>query len=95
MGRLTKVLLRPVVTEKSTRLQEANTYTFEVPLGADRTLVRQAVEQLFQVHVVKVNMVRLPGKSKRFGPRRVQTPSRKKAMVTLKAGDKIALFEGV
>jgi large subunit ribosomal protein L23 len=94
-GQLSKVLLRPVVTEKSTRLQEANKYTFQVALGANRTQVKLAVEQFFKVKVLKVNMVRTPGKAKRFGPRLVRTPERKKAIVTLKPGDKIALFEGV
>ena len=95
MARLTRVLVRPVVTEKSTRLQEMNKYTFEVILEANQRWVKQAVEQLFNVKVMKVNMIRTPGKRKRFGPRLVQSRAQKKAIVTLRPGDKIALFEGV
>jgi len=95
IGHLTKVLLRPVVTEKSTRLQGMNKFTFEVALTANRGLVKEAVERIFEVKVVKVNMVRIPGKLSRFGPRWVQGSGRKKAIVTLKAGDNITIFEGV
>ena len=95
IGQLTKVLLRPVVTEKSTRLQEMNKFTFEVTLTANRGLVKEAVERLFEVKVVKVNMVRTPGKVRRFGPRWVVGSARKKAIVTLKPGDTITIFEGV
>jgi len=95
IGQLTRVLIRPVVTEKSTRLQEENKFTFEVLLEANRGQVKQAVEKLFDVKVLKVNMVRTPGKRKRFRQRLVQERAHKKAIVTLKPGDKLALFEGV
>ena len=95
IGQLTKVLLRPVVTEKSTRLQGMNKFTFEVAPTSNRGLVKEAVERIFEVKVVKVNMVRTPGKLSRFGPRWVQGSARKKAIVTLKPGDTITVFEGV
>lgn len=95
MAQLTSVLIGPVVTEKSTRLQDENKYTFRVALTANKTLVKQAVETLFGVKVRKVTVVRLPGKMKRFGPRMSKQPDKKKAIVTLRPGDRITVFEGV
>ena len=95
MAQLTSVLIGPVVTEKSTRLQEEDKFTFQVALTANKTLVKQAVETLFGVKVLKVTTVRIPGKVKRFGPRMVKGPDKKKAIVTLRQGDKITVFEGV
>ena len=89
-----QVLVRPVVTEKSTLLQEKNKYVFEVLPSANKPMVRRAVEQAFSVTVVKVNIVKNRGKMKRFGPRRVATRDVKKAVVTLKPGDRIQIFEG-
>ena len=90
-----EVLRRPVVTEKSTRLQEESKYTFEVTLTSNRAQVKQAVEKLFEVKVMAVNIIRTPGKQRRFGRRQTQGPEHKKAVVTLRSGDKIGLFEGV
>jgi len=95
IGEMTKILVRPVVTEKSTRLQEENKFTFEVILTANRAQVKQAIEKLFEVKVMNVNIVRTPGKRRRFGRRQTQGPERKKAVVTLRPGEKIGLFEGV
>lgn len=89
-----QVLVRPVVTEKSTLLQEKDKYVFEVVPSANKPMVRRAVEQAFNVTVVKVNIVNNRGKVKRFGPRRVTTRDVKKAVVTLKSGDRIQIFEG-
>ncbi len=88
------VLVRPIVTEKSTLLQEQDRYVFEVLPTANKFTVRQAVEQAYNVKVIKVNMVRNGGKLKRYGPRRVMTAGRKKAVVTLRPGDRIQIFEG-
>ena len=95
IGDMTRILVRPVVTEKSTRLQEQNKYTFEVTLTSNRSQVKQAVEKLFEVKVKNVNIIRTPGKRRRFGRRQTQSPEQKKAVVTLRPGDKISLFEGV
>jgi len=92
---LYEVLRRPLVTEKSTRLAEANKYVFEVDKRANKDQVRVAVEKAFKVGVVGVNMVRVPGEVKRVGRRAVAHPSWKKVIVTLKEGDKIQFFEGV
>lgn len=89
-----EVLVRPVVTEKSTLLQERDKYVFEVLPVANKVMVREAVERAYNVKVVGVNILKSPGKTKRYGPRRVRTPDRKKAVVTLKQGDRIQIFEG-
>ena len=95
IGAMTRILVRPVVTEKSTRLQEESKYTFEVTLTANRAQVKHAVEKLFEVKVMNVNIIRTWGKQRRFGRRRTQGPECKKAVVTLRSGDKIGLFEVV
>ena len=92
---LYEVLRRPLVTEKSTRLSEGSKYVFEVDKRASKDQVRNAVEKAFKVGVVNVNMINVPGEVKRMGRRAVARPSWKKAIVTLKEGDKIQFFEGV
>ena len=89
-----QVLVRPVVTEQSTLLQEKGKYVFEVLPSANKVMVRQAVQQAFNVNVVSVNIVKNRGKVKRYGARRVTTRDIKKAIVTLKPGDRIQIFEG-
>ncbi len=89
-----EVLRSPVVTEKTTLLQEQGKYVFEVARKANKVQVKEAVEKAFDVKVVAVNMINLHGKPKRYGPRFVVTKPRKKAIVTLKPGDKIEIFEG-
>ena len=89
------VLRRPMITEKNTILQEQNKYVFEVAKEANKPQVKQAVEKAFKVKVTTVNMIMVPGKSKRVGRRVIQTHPWKKAIVTLKAGNKIEFFEGV
>ncbi|MDP6824198.1 MAG: 50S ribosomal protein L23 [Dehalococcoidia bacterium] len=88
------VLIRPIVTEQSTLLQERGKYVFQVQKGANKADVKAAVEKVFEVTVVDVNTMTIKGKSKRFGPRPVTRPNWKKAVVTLRAGDTIQLFEG-
>ena len=89
-----EVLVRPVVTEMSTLLQEQDKYVFEVLPSANKVMVREAVQRAYNVKVVSVNILKSSGKMKRFGPRRVKTPDRKKAIVTLTPGDRIQIFEG-
>ncbi|MBI4220447.1 MAG: 50S ribosomal protein L23 [Chloroflexi bacterium] len=90
---MSQVLKRPVVTEKSTILQEKGKYVFEVEDAATKTQIASAVEKAFNVSVVDVNVLTVRGKTKRFGIRRSRTPDWKKAVVTLKQGDQIQLFE--
>ncbi len=92
---LYNVLVRPLITEKNTVLQALNKYVFEIAKEANKPQVKQAVEKTFKVKVTTVNVSTVPGKTKRVGRRLVQTRSWKKAIVTLKAGDKIEIFEGV
>ena len=92
---LYEVLRRPLITEKSTALQELNKYAFEVASKATKPQIKQAVEKAFNVKVTKVNVLTEPGKSRRMGRRIIMTPSRRKAIVTVKTGDKIGFFEGV
>ena len=90
-----RVLIKPTITEKSTILQETGKYTFEVVAKANKVEVKEAVERNFGVDVLDVNISRLRGKRKRYGPRLVKQPDTKKAVVTLKPGDRINLIEGL
>ena len=92
---LFEVLRRPLITEKGSGLQAQNKYAFDVVSEANKQQIKQAVEKAFSVKVTAVNVMTVPGKMRRMGRREVMTPSWKKAIVTLKAGDKIELFEGV
>ena len=90
------IILRPVVTEKSTTdLMPQNKYTFEVHRDANKVQIRQAVEEIFKVKVVAVNTMRIPGKLRRMGRFVGRRPERKKAVVTLRQGDSIEIFEGL
>ncbi len=91
-----EVLRRPLVTEKTTLLTGHNKYVFEVALAANKLQIREAVEKAFSVHVEAVNTMHVRGKIKRMGRRSGgQQPDWKKAVVTLRAGDQIQLFEGI
>ena len=88
-----KIVLRPVLTEKSTGEQERlNAYRFEVAGGANRVEIAEAVESLFDVNVASVRTMIRPGKFRRRGQRMYQQPPRKIAIVALKEGDKIELI---
>ena len=89
------ILRRPIVTEKSTNLQEQDRYSFEVTPGASKLQIKDAVEEAFSVEVLRVNTMNVKGKQKRFGPRQTARRSWKKAIVTLAPGHSIAIFEGV
>ena len=89
-----QVLLRPVVSEKSYEQITQNRYTFKVHKDAHKTQIRQAVEELFDVKVVGVNIIKVQPKPKRRGVTRGTKPGWKKAIVELKAGDSIEIFSG-
>ena len=89
-----EVLLAPVVSEKSYSLQEDRKYTFKVHKDAHRTQVRQAVEELFGVHVENVNILKVQAKPKRRGLTKGTRPGWKKAIVQVRAGETIEIFEG-
>ena len=89
-----QVLLAPVVSEKSYELIEQRKYSFRVHPDAHKTQVRQAVEELFDVRVQAVNIVKVQPKPKRRGLVRGQKPGWKKAIVQLRGGQTIEVFEG-
>jgi large subunit ribosomal protein L23 len=92
---LYRVLQRPLITEKNSALQAQGKYAFKVAQEANKEQIKQAVEKAFKVTVTGVNVMTVPGKRRRMRGREVMSPSWKKALVTLKPGDKIELFEGV
>ncbi len=92
---LYEVLRRPLITEKSTALQAQGKYAFEVNLKANKYEIKDAVQKAFKVSVTAVNIVKVPGEIHRIGKNKVFRQPWKKALVTLKEGDKIQLFEGV
>ena len=89
------VILRPVVSEKSYALLEKGVYTFIVRPDANKIEIRQAVERVFSVTVVKVNTLNRKGKKKRHRrqPKFGRRPDTKRAIVTLAEGQRIPLFE--
>ena len=89
-----EVLIRPVVSEKSYHQITENRYTFRVHKDAHKTQIRQAVEELFDVHVTRVNVIKMKPKPKRRGLIKGTRPGWKKAIVQLREGQTIEIFEG-
>ena len=93
MRAVENVIIRPIITEKSTILRAGSTYVFEVLKGATKIDIRRAVEKLFKVKVLDVNTARIKGKSRGQGKAAGITRSWKKAYVKLGQGQKIDLIE--
>jgi large subunit ribosomal protein L23 len=89
------VLKRPVISEKSVGLVEENKYSFWVDTAANKIEIKAAVEKMFKVKVVDVKTMNVEGKMKRVGKSTGKTANRKKAIVTLGAGDRIEGFAGL
>jgi large subunit ribosomal protein L23 len=89
-----EVLLAPVVSEKSYSLIGDRKYTFKVHKNAHKTQIRQAVEELFEVHVENVNILKVQPKPKRRGASKGIRPGWKKAIVQVREGETIEIFEG-
>ena len=89
-----QVILAPIVSEKSYAASVTGSYTFRVHSDAHKTQIRQAVEELFDVKVERVNIVKVQAKPKRRGLIKGTRPGWKKAVVQLRAGDTIEIFEG-
>ena len=89
------IIIRPIVTEKTSDMMKDNKYTFQVAMGANKTEIRQAIEAIFNVKVVNVNTVRGEGKKKRMGRFEGKRSDYKKAIVKLASGNTIPLFEGM
>jgi large subunit ribosomal protein L23 len=90
-----EVILNPIITEKSTTLQEVGKYCFKVNPRANKKEIMHEVRELFNVEPVSCAIINMKGKRKRERYKIGYTSSWKKAIVTLKEGDKIELFEGV
>lgn len=90
-----EIIIKPVVTEKSVDLMQENKYCFKVAKDANKIEIKNAIEEIFKVTVVNVNTVNVHGKMKRMGRTRGMTASWKKAVVTLREGDSIEVFEGL
>lgn len=89
------IIIRPVVTEKSMDLLADNKYTFIVDGKANKTEIKNAIQNIFNVKVEKIYTMNVKGKPKRLGRFEGRTSDRKKAIVTLKPGQKIRLFDTV
>lgn len=88
-----EVLIKPVVSEKSTDLMAQNKYTFQVDSQANKIEIKHAVETIFKVDVTEVRTMNVNGKLKRQGRFTGYTPNWKKAVVTIKEGQRIPIFE--
>ncbi len=88
------VIIRPIISEKTTVLMEQQKYVFQVARDANKLTVKQALKELFNVTPEKVNILNVRGKNRRLRFRIGKRSAWKKAIVTLKAGDKIEIFEG-
>ncbi|HOD17827.1 MAG TPA: 50S ribosomal protein L23 [Candidatus Cloacimonadota bacterium] len=94
MSGIREIIIAPLITEKSGRQMAAdNSYTFRVSVNANKVEIKKAIERIFSVHVVRVNTINMLGKPKKLGKYNGKRPDWKKAIVTLKPGDKIADFE--
>ena len=92
---LADLIIKPIITEKGTIQMELNKYVFDVLPKATKPDIRAAIESLFDVTVVKVNTLKLPRKKRRVGRFEGYKTQYKRAIVTLKEGDSIALFPDV
>ncbi len=89
------ILVKPVVSEKSMLLMGENKYSFEVARDANKIEIKYAVEKLFNVKVLRVTTRTIRGKVKKQGRYEGKRPDKKKAIVTVREGDKIQIFEGL
>ena len=95
MKEIQKIIRRPLITEKSTRQkEESRQYVFEVHRDANKIEIQTAVERLFKVKVLRVRTSNALGKVKRLGRKYGKRPDWKKAIITLREGDRIDFFEG-
>ena len=88
------IIIRPIITEKSSSLMGMGKYTFEVHKDANKIQIRKAVEEIFTIKVLSVNTINVKGKPKRMGAFQGKTRSWKKAIVALPEGQRIEFFEG-
>ncbi len=91
----TPIIISPIITEKAMKASEGGKYSFVTALAATKTTIKQAVESMFKVNVVSIQTNIVKGRQKRTGTRRIEVTAQpwKKAMVQLKKGEKIGIFE--
>ncbi|MCX7796693.1 MAG: 50S ribosomal protein L23 [bacterium] len=89
------IVLRPIISEKSSMLRELGKYEFVVSPFANKIEIKKAIEEVFGVEVKNVNIIKQKGKKKRMGIFEGKTSGYKKAIVTLKEGHSISFFEGL
>lgn len=88
------IIIRPIISEKTTELMEQNKYVFEVARKANKLMVKKAIKDLFEIDAEQVNILNVRGKNRRLRFRVGKRAAWKKAIVTLTAGQKIEIFEG-
>jgi large subunit ribosomal protein L23 len=89
-----QIIIEPVLTEKANRMRDEGKYVFRVDPAANKPEIMRAVKELFSVHPIACNVIRVGGKPKKLRYRAGYTSSYKKAIVTVSKGEKIAMFEG-
>lgn len=87
------IVIRPLITEKATKLVDEGKYTFEVMQGVNKIEIKNAIEELFKVNVVKINVVNVRKKERRVGKYEGFRPAVRKAIVTLQKGQTLDVFE--
>lgn len=95
MGKTLGVLVKPLITEKSSFLSPYGQYVFEVSPRTNKVEIAKAIERAYGVKPISVNIIRVRGKKVRYGKTQGVTKKWKKAIITLKPGDKIEVYEGV
>lgn len=88
-----KILIKPINTEKSTDMAILNHYVFEVAKNSNKTEIKKAIQAVYNVKPIKINILKIKGKNKRHGKTKGKTKDWKKAIITLKQGEKIEMFE--
>lgn len=94
-NRAHKILIKPVITEKAANIGMYNKYVFEVAIDMNKVEVKKAVRAVYGVDPISVNIINVSGKKVRYGRKTGSTKNRKKAVVTLKEGESIEVYEGV
>lgn len=94
-GRAYKILIKPLITEKSSFLNQYNQHVFEIDSKANKIEVAKAFESVYKIKPISVNVIKVKGKEIRYGRVTGRTKNWKKAVITLKPGEKIAVHEGV
>lgn len=89
------ILIKPIITEKTSTMMQENKYTFKVAISANKIEIRQAVESIFNVKVLDVHTIRVLGKMKRMGKTAGKRSDYKKAIVKLAEGQTIEFFEAI